>query len=684
MKVDRDILQRYRIEPRTAREEQGVAALGAADFSVYSMKLELIAEEAKAVMVKTAISEAIQSGDCAFGIYTAAGDLAIGAPGTYVHSITGQIPIKYIMKHYVDDPTVGVRPGDIFFANEPQLGGIHAPDLIVMMPVFHEEELVCWVVAAGHNQEIGETDPGGVENIRSRYDEGLKTPPLKIAENDRLKADVMAMFCNMVRNHRMLENDIHARCAACLRARERLQPLYQEKGAAFIDGVMRKALEAAADATRAAFAEMLDGTYRHVMFLDSAGNKQLGLIRLVITLIKQGNTLTVDLNGCSPQAPASAGNTPTHAIRAAINAMLPGYLVPGLPCSSGLFDAVTIVPPPEGTVLNPSPEAAVMGGANMMMIMSAGFVQCLARASYATRREFVSLPVGWIGSLYAYAGLDQYQRTTTGFAISMYNSSGGGARPDKDGVDSMGVQVSMTADSLDVEHDEVQHPFLWGFRRLTQDQAGAGKYRGGAAASCSAYVHDTPVLYANIMATPHSFPLSAGIFGGYAAGCGPAVVVRNGGRAPLSNPEFQPPSSMQEMASAQEGQQVALPLGQTFSFSPMQEGDGFAARGASGGGWGDVLEREPEAVMKDLRIGVCSPWAAKNLYCVAYDPETLLVDEARTKALRDAERRARLARGRPYDEFAAEWEKLSPPQELLSLYGSWPDAKPLGHAGFFA
>lgn len=681
MKVDRELLQRYRVEPRNEREERGVAMLSAADFSVYSMKLELVGEEAKQVMVMTAISEAIQSGDCAFGIYTAAGDLAIGAPGTYVHSITGQIPIKYILKNYVDDPSVGVRRGDMFFANEPQLGGIHTPDLLVLMPVFHEDELVCWVVSAGHNQEIGETDPGGMEHIRSRYDEGLKVPPLKLAENYRIKGDVMAMFCNMVRNHRMLESDIQARCAACLRAEERLRPLYEEKGADFISGVMRKALEVAGKATRAAFTEMLDGTFRQVMFLDSAGPKQPGLIRLVITVIKHGDTLDVDFNGCSPQGATSAGNCPTHAARAAVNAMLPGYVVPGLPCSSGLFDAVSIIAPPEGTVLNPSPEAAVMGGANLLTMVAIGFVQCMVRAGYATRREFVALPLGWIGALYAYAGLDQYQRMTTGFAINMYNSSGGGGRPDQDGVDSMGVLASMTADSLDVEHDEVQHPFIYAYRRLTQDQAGPGKHRGGAGASCGVYVHDTPMLYGQVSATPHSFPINTGIFGGYAASCGPGLMVRNNGKLPLSNPAFKSPLSNQEMASTQEGQTYAL--SNTFPFSPLQEGDGFAGRGPSGGGWGDVLERAPGSVMKDLRISVCSHWTAKNLYCVVYDTETLIVDEAATKELRNRERKARLARGKRYEDFVAEWEKLSPPEELLTVYGTWPDAKPQGYGGFF-
>lgn len=682
MKLDPELLHRYAVEPLDAREQRGLQALDTADFAVYSARLELIAQEAKAVMTTTAISEPIQSGDCAFGIYTAQGDLAIAAPGTYVHSITGQIPIKYILKYYLDDPTVGVHPGDMFFANEPQLGGIHSPDLLVLMPVFHEGELMCWVVAAGHNQEIGETDPGGLEHIRSRYDEGLKVPPLKVAADYRLKSDVVAMFCNMVRNHRMLESDLQARCAACMRAEERVLSLLHEAGADRVAGVMRRAIDAADQAARKAFSELLDGMYRQVLFLDTPGGNQHGLIRVVLTLHVHGDSITIDLNGCSPQVPA-AGNCPTHAARAAINAQLPAYVAPGVPCSSGLLGPVEIIPPPVGTVLNPSPESAVMAGAHLLATASLAFVQCVTRAGYLTRREYVALPLGWIGALYAYAGLDQYQRMTTGFAINMYNSAGGGARPDSDGIDSMGVVVSMTADSLDIEHDEVQHPFVYAFRRMAHDQAGPGKYRGGAGGSCGVYVHDSAMLYGQIVSLPHRFPVNTGIFGGYAASCGPGLKVGNRGAQPLSNPDIAPPSSLQQMANAgHEGQDYQL--ASTLPFRPMVEGDGFGARGPGGGGWGDVLERDPEAVMQDLRTGIYSEWTVRNVFQVAYDEHSLLVDQQRTAQLRAAERKARLERGKPYAEFLAAWGKLSPPAEILQTYGSWPDAKPLDNSTFFA
>jgi len=57
-------------------------------------------------------------------IYTAGGDMAVAVAGTYLHATTGQIPIKYILKHFKDDPTVGIKEGDFFFCNEAIYGGI--------------------------------------------------------------------------------------------------------------------------------------------------------------------------------------------------------------------------------------------------------------------------------------------------------------------------------------------------------------------------------------------------------------------------------------------------------------------------------------------------------------------------------------------------------------------------------
>ena len=93
-----------------------------------------------------------------------------------------------------------------------------------------------------------------------------------------------------------------------------------------------------------------------------------------------------------------------------------------------------------------------------------------------------------------------------------------------------------------------------------------------------------------------------------------------------------------------------------------------------------MIDRDPQAVQTDLIAGLCSPWSAREIYRVVWDPARERVDLAATEALRAATRQARIQRGQPYDAFESSWLTRRPPAEIMNLYGSWPDARPLAPA----
>jgi N-methylhydantoinase B len=66
---------------------------------------------------------------------------------------------------------------------------------------------------------------------------------------------------------------------------------------------------------------------------------------------------------------------------------------------------------------------------------------------------------------------------------------------------------------------------------------------------------------------------------------------------------------------------------------------------SGGGGYGDPTERDPERVRFDVLEEWVSPEAARDLYGVAFsgatEDESLAVDEAKTRALREAIRAQR-------------------------------------------
>jgi acetophenone carboxylase len=109
-----------------------------------------------------------------------------------------------------------------------------------------------------------------------------------------------------------------------------------------------------------------------------------------------------------------------------------------------------------------------------------------------------------------------------------------------------------------------------------------------------------------------------------------------------------------------------------------QEGDLLFGFSGGGPGYGDPLERDPESVVDDLKKNIISDWTARNIYKIAYDQERRKVDVENTLRLRQEEKRARLARGVPFERFQDEWSKKSPPKDALLYYGTWPDANPTG------
>lgn len=289
--------RRYRPEPMSEREAASLGAVTHEDYSVYTQRLTSACEEGKEILVRLGISEPLQSGDVCHSYYTAQGDLSLAELGTFLHAITGAVPIKFVLKYYQDDSTVGIQDGDIFFCNEAIYGGLHNPDQIVFMPVFWKGELISWVSSAGHEPETGATEPGGQPaDARDRYAEGLKVPPVKIGDNFKLRRDMMEFFQNMVRYPEMIATDTAAKLAACLRLRARLLEIIERHGPDFIVGLLRKVIEDSAKAAKERISKLPDGEYRCVGFLDTYGPAE-ALLRVPCTLIKKGDRLIAEFAG---------------------------------------------------------------------------------------------------------------------------------------------------------------------------------------------------------------------------------------------------------------------------------------------------------------------------------------------------------------------------------------------------
>lgn len=675
MKLDTAAM--WKPAPPTERELACVDLVEAADFEIYARKLDLICAEARQIFVRMGAAQMLQSGDVALGIYTAQGDLGACDVGLYLHLVVGQIPVKYILQTYMNDPTVGVKDGDIFFVNEATFGGIHNPDMIVIMPLFHEDELVAWTMAALHEGETGAVDPGGMSvAAHTRYDEGMHWIPIKVGENYQLKRDLVDMMANQVRDPRMHTIDLKARAAACERIIKRVrEEVFDRKGVDFFVGLLRKNIDTAVEAGRAMVREMNDGTYRTVMFLDAVA-ADYGLVRLMVTLRKKGDEIVLDFSGTSPETPDGPFNTYKHVVIAGSALYIYQFLFSDLPPTAGAMSPFNYEFTP-GSLLDASADAAVACG-----VLTSGFLAfyaipaCFAKMLFDSAwKDKAVASWGTPSPPFMYGGLNQFGLPVAGLASDALNTQGGGARQDRDGENAAGFSFCPTGVLQDAEFTELQLPWFYLFRnRYMPDNHGMGKYRGGSGVMIGYVPHNVPWLVCGSSQGGNKFPPEKGLFGGYAAMSPAAVQVTHSNLKQLMAESSDTiPYDVFELLDkrALEGDYAVESM--IRPFRPIPGDDLMLMPSLGGTSYGDVLERDPELVAEDLRARITTDWTAWNVYRVVYDPTTFRVDHEATAKARDDERLARKHRGRPYAEFEREWLKKRPADEIIKRYGDWPN-----------
>src|ERR1700716_1617217 len=206
-----------------------------------------------------------------------------------------------------DFPIETMQPGDVFFHNDvyQSEGGIgHLPDLCVTVPVHHEAEVVAFVQAFGHHDDIGGAVPGSIPSHgTSHFQEGLIVPPVRLYERGRPNTDLMRV---MVRNSRLpnsLRGDLDAEVAACRMGAQRVAELFARYGRQTVEDCF----EAILARTTATFQKELlskipPGTYVWEDYAEHDGVDPPRLHTQRMPLATSGGRLVVDFSGTSPQA----------------------------------------------------------------------------------------------------------------------------------------------------------------------------------------------------------------------------------------------------------------------------------------------------------------------------------------------------------------------------------------------
>lgn len=668
-------LAMLKVEPATQEELAAMESLSPGDYEVGYQRTNDIVDEALEVFQRSSRSNMGVAGDVMLAIFTANGDLVNCAAGTYLHAIIQPIIIKYILQNYNNNP--GIKEGDIWFANDALYGGIHNPDMVCVMPVFQKGKLIAWVGAANHTTETGATEPGGMPvSATSRFMEGLGLPPVKIGENFELRQDWLEVF-NLygIRAPQMTITDLKARATAADRVRTRVLEMADKEGTDFVVGVLRKMLVVAEEGARKRLSSWPDGKYRCVTFSDGVGVQQ-GLVRnAALTLEKRGDRLVCDFTGTSPEN-YSSYNAHVQAVIGHVANYIYSYVFYELPISSATFAPIEFILP-EGTILNPDQKAATSNSVMILTGVMSSMANTFAKMMYGTQDWIrVAASAANAGNAVVIAGLSQWGLPYADMIAYSINTEGQGGRPTMKGMDSFGFPWCPFGRAPNVELMENEFPLLIPFSQHWKNSCGHGKYRGGSGTAQMWVAHQAPQVFLMAIADNSIVQTPQPLFGGYAPCTVPGIGIRN---ANIMQKLQQGDNFNLESNEIIENKTIDGNWEIEFfgrSARPYNEGDVMSICFSAGGaGYGDPLEADPEFVAQDVVNQIISRETAEQIYKIVYNETQREIDFSATEALRSAERKARLKRGKPFAEFISEWEQQSPPEEILHSFGSWPDGK---------
>ncbi len=537
-------------------------------------------------------------------------DYRAGIHDAKLRKLTGRSYSALVHPVVRDFPLDTMRPGDVFFHNDVYLseGGIgHLPDLCVTVPVFHEDEVVAFVQAFGHHDDIGGAVPGSMpSHATSVYEEGLMVPPIKLWDQGTPNRAALTI---MTRNSRMpdsLAADLDAECAACLMGARQLGELFTRYGRETVEACFDAIVSNTANTfRRELLSKIPDGTYVWEDYAEHDGVDEPRLHTQRITLTKIPDKLILDFTGTSPQAKGPINHCGDYADGNFLKKWLAPILrnladsperAAELDVNEGVVELIEMRFPPPGTLLTPifpAPTNARTFVILRLLGVLAGVIAKAVDGRMPADQETIR-----------YTGVYGTDADGQPYLMREVLGGGSGGRYYADGEDT--IHVVPDSRNIPVEFAESRWPFVVERLGLAVDSGGAGRYRGGLGYE----KHVRMLRDAHFMSIADRALLACwGVRGGR-AGRPFEVTIDPGG------PKERP---VDALADAE----------------PVRAGEVIRIRTTGGGGWGDPLDRPYDEVARDVRWGKVSVAGALRDYGV------VIGDEAATSAARAAARAER-------------------------------------------
>jgi N-methylhydantoinase B len=591
--------------------------------AVLAHRFEAIVREMTNTLFRTGRSSIINMArDFSCSIITAEDELFAAAEGLQVHVLGAGLQTRSMRELHPD-----LREGDAYLHNDPMLGNTHTADHTILVPVFVDGEHLFTASAKAHQADCGNAEPSTyVAYVEDVYAEGaLIFPCVKVQQDYEDLDDIIRMCRRRIRVPEVWYGDFLAAVGSARIGERRVKQVVERYGVETIKLFVREWLDYSErvmdQAIRKLPAKRLRATGKH----DPIPGLPEGVdVNVTIEVKPDDGKVLFDLRD-NPDCIPFGLNVSEYCARGGCTIALLNCLEDDVPRNAGSFRRVEVL----------LREGSIAGGLTEPYSASISTTNVLNRIINSAQSAFCQLGEGQglaegAGAMgVGYAVFSGTYPTTSGGAggepyVSEFviGNNGGPASPYCDGWITYAMpDCSKTIYIDSVEMLERTYPLQFRSLRLLADSGGAGRLRGGPASE---------VIYG-----PRATPMRVFYMADYAVH--PAKGVRGG---------LPGTAASASVLAADGSERQVEPIGDSL----LAPGEWIRGIEAGGGGYGDPLQRDPEAVLDDVLERWVTREAADAVYGVVLEPDRdravgLVLDARATEARRAELREARAAAG---------------------------------------
>lgn len=523
--------------------------------SILWSRLISIVDEAGTTLQRTSFSTVTrESNDFAVVLMDKKGR-SIAQSTISVPSFLGVLPMltKALLADYF--PEDSWEEGDVVITNDPWLCAGHKPDIGIVSPIFHQNQLIGFIGTIAHSPDMGGVLWGA--GSRDLYEEGLMIPPTKLYTAGKPNDTMFNILFSNVRAADQSVGDIKAQIAANDQGIKSLLKLMQENDLEDLQDLADAVISASEKAMRKALKEAPNGSYQYSYDTDGDGKGNGCHFEITITI--KDDEIIADYTGTSGPHPLSI-NAVLNYTYAYTAYPIKCTFSPDVPNNDGSFYPIKVTAP-DNCLVNakkPSPLGARNITGNMLHSVVFG---ALAKAV----PEQVQADCGSACWCIVLNG----EHNGKEFVEYFFLNGGYGARPNMDGEHVLSFPTNVANVPIEILESDIA--VLVTEKSLVPDSGGKGKYRGGLGQRFSfKNVGDKPLNIS--LLTEKTQTVAKGIIEGQDGQKGSLQII--------PEREF-PPKGLDKLHP---GEELILTL-------------------PGGGGYGSIEERDENSIAEDKILG---------------------------------------------------------------------------------